>query len=576
MKLLEALHVSRRPVDPGALDFRVALICGFQPVHLTTFLSAHLRLLLPERRVAIVPGLFEDILGSLAQIEPLKCDGVLINLEWSDFDVRLGVRQLGTWNMASEGEIAEHANAFLERLSSALPRIAQRSRVVCSMPTLSLPPFAHTSLWQASPVELKLRQAVNSFALAISEGGIQILNPGELDRRSPPSSRRDIKSEIFSGFPYQMPYTDVLAELSAWALAPPPPKKGVITDLDGTLWNGILGEVGIGGLDWDLDHNSQVHGLYQQLLRSLVEAGALIAVASKNNSDLVGKALGRPDLLLSAKQIFPVEANWGPKSESIRKILGVWNITADSVVFIDDSLMELAEVKAAFPQIHCLHFTPSDPAAVHRALYDLRNLLGKSNISLEDSIRAESIRGPSRRVIDSQGEGAAVSDAFLREAEAVVTIASATVPIDPRALELINKTNQFNMNGRRLEETEWKRYVSRPDTAYFLVSYSDKFGPLGKIAVLCGKRQEHAFLLDIWVMSCRAFSRRIEHACLQYLFDKLAVARIQFNFRDTERNGPMREFLNSYLDTLVGPRAILSRESFIKKSPKLFAELAEG
>jgi FkbH-like protein len=576
MKLLEALHISRRPIPPNAPDFRVALVCGFQPVHLTTFLSAHLRLLLPERRISILPGLFGDIVGSLAQIERLECEGVLVNVEWSDFDARLGVRQLGTWNIASEDEIAEHTNAFLERLSTALPRIAQRCRVVCSMPTLPLPPFAHTSLWQASPVELKLRLAVNSFALAISESGIQIVNPGELDRRFPPSSRRNIKSEIFSGFPYQIPYTDIFAELSAWALAPPPPKKGVITDLDGTLWSGILGEVGADGLDWDLDHNSQIHGLYQQLLRSLAEAGTLIGVASKNNSDLVDKALLRSDLLVSANQMFPVEANWGAKSESVRRILEVWNITADAVVFVDDSPMELAEVKTAFPQIHCVQFTPSNPAAVHAALYELRNLFGKSNISREDSIRAESIRGSRRRVIPGEGEDATVTDAFLHGAKAVVTIESAKVPLDPRALELINKTNQFNLNGRRLEETEWKRNVSRPDTSYFLVSYSDKFGPLGKIALLCGRRQEDAFILDIWVMSCRAFTRRIEHVCLQYLFDKLAVTRIQFDFCDTGRNGPMRDFLNSYLDTLGGSRAILSRESFIKRSPKLFARLTEG
>jgi len=57
--------------------------------------------------------------------------------------------------------------------------------------------------------------------------------------------------------------------------------KGLITDLDGTLWLGIVGETGVAGVSWSLAEHAQIHGLYQQLLRHFSEMGVLLAVASK-------------------------------------------------------------------------------------------------------------------------------------------------------------------------------------------------------------------------------------------------------------------------------------------------------
>ena len=137
-------------------------------------------------------------------------------------------------------------------------------------------------------------------------------------------------------------------------LAPPAPRKGIVTDLDDTLWSGLAGEIGPEGVSWDLASHSQLHGLYQKLLAALAEEGVLIGVASKNDPAVVERTFEREDLLLRADRIFPVEAHWGAKSGSIERILRTWNISADSVVFVDDSAMELAEVAAAHPGMECL------------------------------------------------------------------------------------------------------------------------------------------------------------------------------------------------------------------------------
>ena len=144
--------------------------------------------------------------------------------------------------------------------------------------------------------------------------------------------------------------------LSVQCLFPAPPKKGIITDLDQTLWKGILGDAGVDGISWSLDGKSQAHALYQQVLASLADSGVLVAIASKNDPDLVEAALQRPDILLPPSQIFPMEVGWGVKSDAVGRILETWNIGADSVVFVDDSPMELAEVAEKYPGIECLRF----------------------------------------------------------------------------------------------------------------------------------------------------------------------------------------------------------------------------
>jgi predicted enzyme involved in methoxymalonyl-ACP biosynthesis len=134
----------------------------------------------------------------------------------------------------------------------------------------------------------------------------------------------------------------------------------------------------------------------------------------------------------------------------------------------------------------------------------------------------------------------------LASADGVLTIVPLSDPPDPRALELVNKTNQFNLNGRRFNEAEWLRYLRSPGHSLWMASYVDRFGPLGKISVLGARFTEDGEVdLDTWVLSCRAFGRRIEYAMLGALFERLAVRRIHLRFEATERNGPLQELLSA-------------------------------
>jgi FkbH-like protein len=569
LKLIEALKILKEDAPPEAEPLGVFLACGFMPVHLETFLAAHLRQLDPSRRVVVETGAYGDLAGNLGRLSNSGAMAGAVVLEWADLDPRLGLRGLGGWSPASLPDILHTVQSRLRQLSAALARAAERRPVALCLPTLPLPPFAPTAGGQASMVELHLRESVAAFGTEVAgTRNVKVVNPQRLDRLSPPGERLDVKSELLSGFPYAVSHADAVAGLLAWLIRSPQPKKGLIADLDDTLWRGILGEVGVEGVSWSLDHHSHMHGLYQQLLRSLAEAGILLAVASRNNPELVEQAFRRSDILLPRERVFPFEVHWGRKSESVERILRAWNVGADSVVLVDDSPMELAEVKAAHPDVECLPFPTQDDAAAYELLERLRDLFGKERVSEEDALRLASLRraGELREAAAAPGVS---PDEFLQQAEATLTLDFAKAP-DPRAFELVNKTNQFNLNGRRLTEGEWLAHLDDPASFLAVAAYEDKYGPLGKTAVLLGRADDARVAVDTWVMSCRAFGRRIEHRCLEQLFAAFGVETVTLDYQATPRNGPLREFLAEFLAEVAEGELVLSEEQFAQQCPRLF------
>lgn len=576
MKLIEALEILKKEPSETSGTFRAFLVCGFSPLHIQTFLEAHLKLTLSDRKVEILSGLYGDFWGNLDRLESEVVDVGIAVVEWTDLDPRLSLRGLGSWNPAELPDILKNLRAKITRFVEAIGRLSQRTLLVVSLPTLPLPPVSFSAGWRASSFDLELRAVLSSASVQLGQmNNVRLLSEARLDQVSAPANRFDAKSEIASGFPYKLAHASAMAGLMARMALPASPKKGLITDLDDTLWSGILGEVGAEGIFWDLEHNSQLHGLYQRLLHALSEAGVLIAAASKNDPRVVAEALQRPDLAIPASAIFPVEAHWGPKSESVGRILKAWNIGADAAIFVDDSPMELAEVKMAHSGIECILFPKDDPQALVALLYQLRDYFGKDALSEEDEIRRESIRRSRESELAAVGNSENLDD-FLSQAQAEIALNLSKEPLDPRAFELINKTNQFNLNGRRYSDAAWQGYLKRPETFLMLVSYRDKYGPLGKIAALAGRKQRRTIWLDVWVMSCRAFSRRIENRCIEELFRRYEADEIVFDFQATAKNGPLQEFLSKILGTLPASGSRLMKEDFLTVQQDKFHRVLEA
>jgi FkbH-like protein len=228
--------------------------------------------------------------------------------------------------------------------------------------------------------------------------------------------------------------------------------------------------------------------------------------------------------------------------------------------------MELEEVRTAFPAMTCLQFWKKQPMRTVEMLRQLRDLFGKPTIQSEDALRQASVRA------NGIVQAVAISDRreFLRSIEGRLTFDWRKDPANRRLLELVNKTNQFNLNGIRITEGEWMRYLADPASIVVNVSYEDKFGPLGIISVVAGRVAARHLEVSVWVMSCRAFSRRIEHHTLEQLFQSSELELISFLFQSTERNAPLQQFLRELGTAAEGDgKPILSRQAFLQGGHEL-------
>jgi len=571
MRFAEALQIAQRQPDHEGPSTSVQIVCGFMAVPFEVFLTAHGRVRLGHNRMrAAAVGVYGDLEGNLQVARREPAAAAVVCIEWSDLDPRLSLRGSAGWTRSIVDDISRELPLKCAHIAAAVRQLATDRTTAVVPPTLPLIPITHHHPVHAAPALLEWREHLARLLAAISRvDRVRILEVEELARVSAPADRRDARQELQVGFPYTLAHVDAVAANVATLLWPPASRKGLITDLDGTFWRGVLGDDGTDGVSWSMESDSQIHALYQQCLASLAESGTLIAVASKNDPEDVTEALGRTDTLVPSSSIFPVVAGWGAKSEMVRSIVSAWNIDADSVVFVDDSPMELGEVSEHFPGIECLLFKPDHPASVLSLLWELRRLFGKSAISEEDALRATSIRRQAEHTVDAATGRPAPE--FLARLSAEVTATFEPAPAPSRAFELVNKCNQHNLNGRRYDEVAWNAYLSQPGAFLLTLAYRDRFGPLGRIAAVMGRRSDSELVVDTWVMSCRAFSRQIEFRTLRLLFDWCGLDRLRLAYRATPRNHGVREILEQLTQTLVeSGDIVLTSRTFEQQCPPLY------
>jgi FkbH-like protein len=251
----------------------------------------------------------------------------------------------------------------------------------------------------------------------------------------------------------------------------------------------------------------------------------------------------------------------------VSRVLQVWNISADAVVFVDDSPMELEEVKTAHPSMETFRFSTDNQVGVWDLILRLQDLFGKPELLGEDRLRMASMRSLGEFTAAEPGPS---EDQFLERVQAQVTVDIGPQAADERVLELLNKTNQFNLNGKRLDEGQLRRHLSDPKAFLFVISYEDKFGPLGKIAVIMGYQEPTALRVTAWAMSCRAFARRVEHQCMRLLFEWSGADELILDFESTPRNAPIREFFSAITSGTLGAPVCISRPDFEARCPRLF------
>ena len=227
---------------------------------------------------------------------------------------------------------------------------------------------------------------------------------------------------------------------------------------------------------------------------------------------------------------------------------------------MDESALDQTPARAAHG-IAGLRLPTGDSFAIWDVLKALGGLMANFPSSEEASPRLHRFR-KGARALDRARENAQSYEDFLQTLNAQLVFDFSPAPACVRALELVNKTSEFNLNGLRFTTAEWQRKAARSGAFLGTINYQDKFGPLGKIAVIQGCQIGDCLHVESWVMRDRAFNRRIEHRSITKLFETFQATQIDFQFARTARNEPLQKFLAGILGTPPETNFVLSKEQW--------------
>lgn len=328
-------------------------------------------------------------------------------------------------------------------------------------------------------------------------------------------------------------------------------KKVVVCDLDNTLWGGILGDDGPENLKLGApDPIGECFVSFQKELKALSRRGVLLAISSKNEEILAVRTIEEhPSMILRKSDFVAWRINWKSKAQNIVEIAKELNVGLDSLVFLDDNPQERDQVRQIVPQV----FTPELPSSPSGYASFLSSLTCFETMSLgnEDFERTRMYLADRERM--ESKDLARDIESWLESLDICVRASELSKDSLPRAVQLFNKTNQFNLALRRMEEQRLWDWCLEENRAAFVFSVSDKFGDLGLVALTSIEIDGKKGSIVDFVMSCRAMGKRVEDAILAYT---IAQARrhgatlIYAEPFEGPRNQPAREFFRKKLSSV--------------------------
>jgi FkbH-like protein len=322
-----------------------------------------------------------------------------------------------------------------------------------------------------------------------------------------------------------------------------PRKKLLALDLDNTLWGGVVGEDGMGGLDLAPTGSGARYYDFQKRVRDLRNMGVLLAVVSKNTAqDALDAIRTHPYMLLREDDFVSLMINWQPKPENLRQIAATLNIGLDSFVFIDDSPIEREAVRTALPEVAVPDF-PSDTSTLESFISDMsRDFFLLPRATDEDADKTEMYRAEAKREGEKTNFG--TLEDFLASLDMELTLSPLSARDIPRAAQLTQKTNQFNTTTRRYTEADLARMSADPSWFIRIGSLRDRFGDLGQILLLIARIEGEKATIDTFLMSCRAMGRGVENAAVAEIESELeenGVDRIEAIYIPTPKNSPVAD-----------------------------------
>lgn len=345
------------------------------------------------------------------------------------------------------------------------------------------------------------------------------------------------------------------------------PLKMVAVDCDNTLWRGVVGEDGVDGIVID-----DAALALQERLVTLAEAGVIITLLSKNQAaDVDAVFATRDDMRLRSEHILDRTVNWQSKAENLSALATKYAVGHDAIAFLDDNPIECAEMRSRLPAVQTIEI-PQHRENVANFVNHLW-VLDHNATTREDRKRIQMYRENAAR---NESQKAAVSFAdFVAGLELEIDIRCVNMESIERVSQLTQRTNQFNINLKRLSVDEMKRATDE----FFSVGVRDRFGDYGIVGAMSGGVDGGVYRVGLFLLSCRALGKGVEHKMLAHLGARaldFGCTKLIVDYTEGPRNHPAKQFLeNTFTQSVMSGQptsvdpSVLAELTFEPREPVL-------
>jgi len=464
----------------------------------------------------------QEALTPDSTVNSSKPDAVLLALDYRALPLKLS---LGNSEAASA--TVQGAMGYLQVLRNG---IKANSNAVCIFQTFAPPPETlFGSLDRALPGTLRsMIDGVNrELAANVLSSGDMLLDIAGLAETVGLAAWHNPQLWNMAKFAFSDEFIPLYADHVARTVAAIRGKsaKVLILDLDNTVWGGVIGDDGLEGIQIAQgDALGEAHLAVQRLALDLRQRGIVLAVSSKNTDEVAREPFEKhPEMLLKLDHIAVFQANWNDKATNIQAISEELALGLDAMVFLDDNPVERGLVRRLLPQV-AVPELPDDPAYYARTLA-AAGYFEAVAFAAEDLQRAGFYQDNAKRASLQQQLGGV--DAYLASLDMTIDFRPFDATGRARIVQLINKSNQYNLTTRRYTDPEVAEAESNPEVFTLQVRLADIFGDNGMISVvICRPDRAGMWEIDTWLMSCRVLGRRVEHMVLREILGHARAAGV--------------------------------------------------
>ena len=457
----------------------------------------------------------------------------------------------------SAAEIQVAVERIVDGFQNWVQSLRSRSQAHLIVHGFEVPPFPNQGIFddQSGNSQVEAIQQINRELRRLASGysGVHVLDYDALIGRHGRLGWYDQRKWLVMRMPIAAEHLVHLA--NEWLRFIHPlsgrTSKALVTDLDNTLWGGVIGEDGMEGIKVGSEYPGAAYRSLQRVMLDLYQRGTILAICSKNNlPDAMEVIEKHPGMLLRPQHFAVLRINWNDKVHNLREIADELNIGTDALAFLDDNPVERERVRTEMPEVNVIEL-PDDPMRYAQTLREIP-AFERLVLSAEDRERG-------RYYVEQRQRGelernAASLEDFYRSLDQEAEIGPVTQETLPRIAQLTQKTNQFNLTTRRNTEQQISEMANRREWGIYSLRVKDRFGDNGLVGVAILHFVDQACEIDSFLLSCRVIGRTVETAFLSFVVEEAqarGAQRLEGWFLPTKKNSPAKDFYPAHGFTLL-------------------------